>query len=185
MISMEQDTQTEMVAHSNAILVARTKEIGLDVFKWIAECEMINTEVGGAGNGACGGELKAGRQDASEFSENMDWLACTRDALVEVAQQQCRHGAFGLEQWRNMLQVAQVLLPRSPVVLAGANVSVAPRHANTNKASCATRRISSASNKTSWRQKRRTNCVHFAPRIAAPHKHLATSELDWVTIVSG
>lgn|GEM_PF-4263799 len=68
---MEQDTQTEMIAHSNAILVVRTKEIGLNVLKWMAECEMINTEVGSADNGACGGELKAGRQYASEFSENM------------------------------------------------------------------------------------------------------------------
>ncbi len=68
---MEQDTQTEMIAHFYAMLVVRTKKIGLDVLKWIAECEMINTEVGSADNGACGGELKAGRQYGSECSENM------------------------------------------------------------------------------------------------------------------
>ncbi len=145
----EQDAQTEMVAHLSAVRVVVTEEIGLHMFKWATDCQMVNAEVGSVSDSACGDEPKVWRQRTGQCGKDVLRLACARDALVEVAEQHSRHRTVGLEQWRKMLQVSQMVVPRLAVALAGADMSIAPRDTNADETNWAALCIRGASNEAS------------------------------------
>ena len=174
-----------MVAHLSAVRVVMAEEIGLDGFECTADCQMVNGEVGSARDGACGGDPEIWIHRGGECRKNVLWLPCARDALVEVAEEHGRHRAVGLKQWLEMLQVGQMVVPRLAVALAAADMSIAPRDANANETNRTARRVGTASHESAWRQKRRAECVHLSPRIAAPQQNLPASGLDWVAIVCG
>lgn len=172
-----------MVTHLSAVRVVMTEEIGLYGFECATDCQMVNGEIGRVGDGACGGKPKLGRQHSGKCGKDVFRLACARDALVEVAEQHGRHGAVGLEQRRKMSQVGQMVVPRSAIAMAAADMSIAPRNADTNKMNRTAWRIGGASHKSARRQKWRAERVHVSPRITAPQENLTASRHNSISVV--
>lgn len=101
-----------------------------------------------------------------------------RYPLIEIANDDAGVGN-GVRQWlRESRQIGPMVFPYYPIASSGGDMRHVPWDADRNDIDISQAGCRSRSNKATWWQSGRSDCIDFAPMLPAPDGHLATPRND-------